>query len=1144
MPLPRRAGVSSFGLGGTNAHVVLEEAPDSEPSGPSRPWQLLLLSAKTAPALGDARANLLAHLQANPDIDLADAAFTLREGRQFFSHRQMLVCRDLADAVAVLGDPASKRVLTHQADDEQPSVVFMFPGQGAQQVNMGLELYRAEAVFREAIDHCAEILLPVLGLDLRHVLYPAPHQEKDAQDLLAETRVTQPALFAFEFALAQLWMSWGIKPAAMIGHSLGEYVAACFAGVFTLEDALALVVQRGRLMQKMPRGAMVAVPMPEEELRPILPATLSLAGVNAPAQCVVSGPAEEVDAFLAASKIRGTLLATSHAFHSSMMEPILGPFAESVAGVKRSAPTIPFISNLTGTWISAGEAADPQYWAKHLRHTVRFADGIRELLKNEPSILLEVGPGTTLGSLARLQAGSAEGREIISSLGSAREQLPEVASLLTALGRIWLRGVEVDWTGFRAGERRRRISLPTYPFQRERYWIEPPSPLREAAAPRLAARSNFDPADWFYLPAWQQVELAVPSGEGSTAVRKHHWLLFGDQDSLAEKLAEALTAQADSVTRVIAGADYRKIDEGIYAINPERPGDYDALMADLCASDRTPEKIVHLWSLSSLPEKTGKGTAVERRQILGLHSLLFLARAWGAKNIVAALEIEVIVDEVHLVTGAEFLAPEKATILGAAKVIPLEYANIACRVIDLVMPAPGSQDERKLVRQLLDEFSTTPAGNIVACRAGQRWLKTFAPVRLEAPRRVASRLKFGGVYLITGGLGGIGLTLAEFLADRVKAKLILVGRTALPPREKWSDWLDLHDENDEVSVRIESIQAIEKAGGEVLVITADVTDRERMREVISLAQSRFGPLNGVIHSAAAIDYGGVIQRRTKEATDEILAAKVKGTLVLDELLRDTRLDFFVLCSTRATAAPGASFGQVGYIAANEFLDAFAFSRKAADETYTVSINWDAWRKAGMAERAFKKQAETGRITRLLTEANSLTPAAGAQAFHRILNYGFTQVVVSVAPLEAARHDEPATPQKQPPEQEVAHTPAPPSLHPRPDIGMAFAPPTSELEGVLAGIWQDLLGIQEVGVDDNFFDLGGDSLLLLRVQAGVLRATGTELSSAEMFQYPTIATLARRLAQPAPSTSALDAVQNRARLQRAALAAPRPSLDQP
>jgi acyl transferase domain-containing protein len=486
VPLPRRAGVSSFGLGGTNAHVVLEEAPASEPSGPSRPWQLLLLSAKTGPALEAASANLLAHFETGPALPLADAAFTLQQGRQVFEHRQMLVCRDRDDAIGVLRQRDPQRIFTQHGEVKNRPVAFMFPGQGAQHVHMGADLYRTEAVFKTEIDRCSELLLPALGLDLRQVLYPAADKTQEAEELLAQTRITQPALFAVEFALATLWMSWGIKPSALIGHSIGEYVAACLAGVFTLEDALALVAERGRLMQSMPRGAMLAVPMPEDALRKLLPATLSLAAVNGPAQGVVSGPTPEIEAFratLAAAGKTGVVLHTSHAFHSAMMEPILETFAERVSRVKRSRPAIPFVSNLTGTWITDDEAADPRYWAKHLRHGVRFGDGVRELLKDRGSILLEVGPGTTLGSLAKLQPDPSPGRAIVSSMRHAREPRPDGECLLTALGQLWLHGVRVDWAGFYAHERRRRVSLPTYPFQRERYWV---GPVPAASAVRTA----------------------------------------------------------------------------------------------------------------------------------------------------------------------------------------------------------------------------------------------------------------------------------------------------------------------------------------------------------------------------------------------------------------------------------------------------------------------------------------------------------------------------------------------------------------------------------------------------------------------------------------------------------------------------------
>ncbi|HKS35992.1 MAG TPA: amino acid adenylation domain-containing protein [Verrucomicrobiae bacterium] len=473
---PRRAGVSSFGIGGTNAHVVLEEAPIVEPSGKSRPCQLLLLSARSAPALETATANLVEHLKQHPALDLADVAFTLQAGRKPFGHRRMLVCGDVRDALAALEPRDSKRVLTQEPNESEPPVVFMFPGQGAQHVNMGRELYDTETVFREQVDRCCEILRPHLELDFRSILYPPASEAEAAAKQLTQTLFTQPAMFVIEFALAQLWMSWGVRPRAMIGHSIGEYVAACLAGVFTLEDALAVVAARGRLVQNQPGGVMLVARMPEAELRPHLGRRLSIAAINGPSLCVVSGPADAIESFQSKLEERGVAcrrLQTSHAFHSQMMEPALRPFTARVKKVNLDAPRLPWVSNVTGQWITQQEATDPNYWATHLRHTVRFSDGLAELLKDPVRILLEVGPGQTLTTLARQHPARRVEQSALASLNPVQEQPQEARTLLTALGRLCLAGVPVDWAGFYRHERRHRVPLPTYPFERKCYWAEP-----------------------------------------------------------------------------------------------------------------------------------------------------------------------------------------------------------------------------------------------------------------------------------------------------------------------------------------------------------------------------------------------------------------------------------------------------------------------------------------------------------------------------------------------------------------------------------------------------------------------------------------------------------------------------------------------
>ncbi|HEX8129281.1 MAG TPA: amino acid adenylation domain-containing protein, partial [Pyrinomonadaceae bacterium] len=472
---PRRAGVSSFGIGGTNAHVVVEEAPEVETTDAGRPYQLLLLSAKTDTALEAVTANLAGYLKQNPGANLADVAYTHAIGRKAFEHRRAVVCQDVEDAARVLETLDGKRVLTSFQETSERPVAFLFSGGGTQYVEMGLELYEHEPVFREQVDTCSELLQPYLGIDLRRVLYPRADERDTAALKLNEMSVFQPALFIIEYALARLWMSWGIEPQVMIGHSTGEYAAACLAGVFTLEETLSLLAARGRLMQQMPAGAMLAVPLSEQEVQPLLNGELSLAAVNSPAMCVLAGTPAAVERLEGNLQRRGLdcrRLQTSQAAHSKMMEPILRAFVERVERLALQPPRIPFVSNVTGTWITNAQATDPLYWSQHLRQTVRFADGVGTLLKEPELILLEVGPGRTLGALAKQHPSKAAGHVVVSSLRHPASQESDAASMLSALGQLWLAGKQFDVRGFYADERRRRVSLPTYPFERQRYWVE------------------------------------------------------------------------------------------------------------------------------------------------------------------------------------------------------------------------------------------------------------------------------------------------------------------------------------------------------------------------------------------------------------------------------------------------------------------------------------------------------------------------------------------------------------------------------------------------------------------------------------------------------------------------------------------------
>jgi acyl transferase domain-containing protein/acyl carrier protein len=957
----RRAGVSSFGIGGTNAHVVLEEAPEPSTSESKRKWHALPLSARTSTALDTATINLHAYLKEHPDLNLADVAHTLHVGRKKMNHRRVVICRDTEDAVRALDTLDARRVFTSLQEPRNRPVVFMFPGQGAQYVRMGLDLYEAERVFRDCVDSCAEILKPHLGFDLREVLYPTDEAFDDAKERLNQTFVTQPALFVTEYALAKQWLEWGVQPEAMIGHSIGEYVAACLAGVVSLEDALRLIAARGRLIQSMPSGSMLVVSLPEQKLRAMFGdrTDLSLAAINAPGLCTVAGTHEAIDELEAELKPQGLMLRrlqTSHAFHSSMMQPILEPFIEEVSKAKLNPPSLAYLSNVSGKWITAEEATDPAYWARHIRQTVLFNDGVSELFKNPERVLLEVGPGNTLTVLTRHHPQRGAAQLVLSSLRRADEQEPDEASMLTTLGRLWLANVNVDWSTLVADEQRRRVPLPTYPFERRRYWVEPQPGV--AGAARNSLRKDPEIGNWFYAPSWRRSQLTSTKPTG-----QRRWLIFADECGIAEELKDQFEKLGHEVITVREGEGFKQIADAKFQICADRRADYDALFKEIGAVSETAQTIVHLWNVTSNAENIGGDQAQAR----GFYSLLYLAQALGDQlltltpadvQIEDKLNICVVSNNLQEVTGDEDLCPEKATLLGPCRVITQEYQNILCRSIDVIVPE--SSDKQRLVDDLLTECASDSADRVVAYRGRHRWVQDFDQIQVDPVDEIPGTLRERGVYLITGGMGGMGLEFANYLANAVRARLVLVGRT--PPA-------------DEQRLKI---QSIEEAGGEVLVVTADVTDEAQMKTVMDQARERFGEINGVIH-AAGVPGAGMIQLKTPAMAEKVLAPKVAGTRVLERLLQDTKLDFFVMCSSRSSILGG--FGNVDYCAANAYLDVFAHYKRATDGITAISINWDAWQSVGML---VKSAAQIGSKKVLQPERNN---GNGHPLLHREVTNG-------------------------------------------------------------------------------------------------------------------------------------------------------------
>jgi acyl transferase domain-containing protein len=1134
---PLRAGISSFGFGGTNAHVVLEESPIvghsslviGERKEPE--YYLILLSAKTPSALDKMTENLVNFLKENrvnpdnpvnpgqnPGINLADAAYTLQVGRSAFQHRRMAVCSDVNEAIDALASPASGKAQTFYAKKEKRPVVFMFPGQGSQYVDMGLELYQKEPVFQEAMDQCFEILNGLLDYEIKEILYPFNRSNrsytsyKSNTSHINQTEITQPLIFAFEYALAKLLMKWGIKPYAMIGHSIGEYTAACLSGVFSLEDALKLVALRGKLMQKIPSGAMLSVQLPGEELESLLQShdELSLAAVNTPILQVVSGPHQAVDRFaheLAEKGYDSKRLHTSHAFHSPMMEPILKEFEENVGRVSLNNPQIPYISNVTGGWIKAEEAVDPGYWSTHLRRTIRFSDGLIQLLEKEDTVFVEIGPGRVLSTFVTKHPGKKKGHMTTNLVSHPKEKVSDFYYLLTKIGQLWLYKVTIDWQGYYSNEKRQRISLPTYPFERKRYWKYMDDWLKNKGRKTEQPLKRRDISAWFYIPSWKRFSPPMVSALHKEGMEQQEprWLLFMDECGLGTGLKERLEPGGHHVTAVEMGMQFKKISDRQFVINAGEASDYTALLEELHQGENLPTGIVHLCNITGA---AGDGT--EKLLNRGFYSLLYLARAIVNHHINHKIQLTVVSDNMQEVTGQENLRPEKAMVLGILKVLPQEYSNINCRSIDVDIPPGGSPEENQLLQWLATEILRESSDTVVAFRGNYRWVQTFEPV-LPDEMEIApegTRLREKGVYLITGGLGGIGLALAESLAKSVHARLILTGRSDFPAKNQWEDWLTRHPvENTKgVSRKIRILQELEAHGAEVIALKADASSEEDMHAVINTAESHFGALHGVIHAAGILrpDIFLPVEELGKAQCQEQFLPKIQGIMVLEKVLQGRELDFCLLTSSLSSVLGG--LGYTAYASANIFMDAFVYKHNRVNGLKWTSVNLDRWDTT--ADSAQSNTAETS------SESMVIMPAQGVEVFRRILSWSdgnLHQVVVSTGDLQTRINQWVKLEFiREAPQQEEMEDLADTYVQERPVLSTPYVTPTNKMEEMIANVWSKFLGIEKIGIHDNFFELGATSLDIIQVNNKLKTLLKQSIPVVRMFEFPTVNSLAKRL----------------------------------
>lgn len=920
---PLRCGITALGAGGTNCHVILEEAPAALPGEGERNKHLLVLSAKSPAALEHMRTRLASALETNPSLDLADVAYTLALGRRALPYRCAFAANDHSEAVTRLRQPSAKDVASDRADDGRPTTIFMFPGGGAQYAGMGAELYDCEPVFRDAVDTSLAIADRILGRPLKQLIYPAAANAEAATRMLELPSLTLPALFITEYAMARLFQSWGLVPGALIGHSMGEYVAACLADVITLEEALGLVALRGKLFEQVPSGAMLSVPLGEAELLGLLPSGVDIAAANAPELTVASGPVaaiDELEAILARREIETTRIHINVAAHSAMLSPILAAFREHCRKISFQPPKIPIVSNVTGTWMTAAQATDPDYWVSHLRSTVRFAEGLQSIRSLGDVALLEVGPGRTLSSLARVQATPL--RHVANSMRHPQETASDLSYALTSLGRLWAGGASIDWNAFYDGQLRNRLPLPAYPFERTSFWIAPGKSVARSSGEELSKRSDI--SDWFYGLGFAESPLV----EAPRSAEPRRWLVLSEKPATVADLVRQL--RPDSVVTVGAGRSLSRRDSATFQMNFDDPEQYSDLLQTLESSGDLPDHLVLV--VTDRPKGFG---AKDRSLTRNFLHPTYLVQALGGLS--RPVQLSIVTTGLCDIAG-EPIDPFRAVALGPIFSAPRELDHLRTRCID-IGPGPGHHSA------LVDELRAETSDRLVALRGSSRWVRRIFPMPLASrpESEMPGWIRDDGVYLITGGLGGIGLTIAGHLARHKRVRLALLSREGLPAEQHW-DGILADGATSRIADRIRQVRSLRALGAEVLLPVADVANEAALRNALNKVRAIWGPLTGVIHAAGAMDDDPVMAKSTERMLD-VLAPKVAGTLALDAAIHEP-LDWFILISSVASFLGLA--GQVDYTAANAFLDAFARARSTRARGRTLAINWNAWRDIGMA----------------------------------------------------------------------------------------------------------------------------------------------------------------------------------------------------
>ncbi len=1089
----RRAGISAFGIGGTNAHVVISEPPipNGDLNVEIRSPRLVLLSA---PSESPAHATVqVAREWVSPnktrttaDVLVSDPAVDiLWTGRTHHKVRRSFV----VDPVGGQSTPVREGLAIGV-----PEQVWLFSGQGAQFPGVANGLGQLSSRFRKEYDRLSEFFADVERVrfgDLRD----GDRSDKDAVLRLRQTEVTQPAIFTFQLALAAMLDELGCTPSALLGHSIGEFGALVVGGVLSWEDGARAVAARGRMMAGMEPGAMVATRLSESQLQPFLVDEVEIAALNTPQSTVLSGPFDaigEVQRVLEREGHRTRTLETSHAFHSAMMDEAAEAFGDVLKTLSFQTPNIPTLSNVTGGWLTEADAVNPAFWANQIRYPVRFAQcldllgsdsGQPNTTRPDPNaadpnqLIVELGPGSSLSSFVVGTRGTSELKEPVTlSLNGTDQRPPEVA-VLDGLGALWSEGVAFDKPPDLVLAQRdlckSKAAAPLSILDPQPCWL--PS-RRHLLSPAVADSNRPSPSkplgrehpdNWMFGRSWSSV---IPR----PAAPKAKLVVIGSDGWIVDQVLASLRTQLGDVAHVPLSelCDSKGIlDEEAMAV---------ALQTELANPvDSAPDPI-HVVHVASGADPAYPATVAGLRSELdvGAHALLGLARALASMSQDRPVRLTSVACGAFSITGEEKPLASSAALVGPIKVIPLEYSGISTRYIDIDRKVPS-----ELLARLLLANDDSP--QVLAVRGRQTLMPGVTQAEQPEPDDADLPIRHGGHYLLVGGIGGVGLSIAGYLADQFDAKLTLTSRSGRP-----------QSDGTEADKRLALLETVEASAAGVTIRTADAADPEQMREVVEASVAQYGPIDGVFFGAAVADQGGSIHFRTRDAAEEAIAAKVYGAVALAEALKGHNPDFVLLSSSIAAELYHNRFGQVGYVTANSFIEAFA-EAGSIDCGRLVTVAWDDWTDVGMSVRAaqqFRKDHST--TVDLVDQLHSFSPADGLGIFKRALVSEEAVIFVSTTDL-VSRLDRD-------------------EFEENPFLAQAIAgddPSDLEAESLddaIRQVWIQLLGTSDFADDDDFFDLGGDSLQVARMADRLSRFSDKEIPLDLVFENPSVNKLIRAL----------------------------------